>query len=179
MRRLHTAHAHRGRYFSGHLFNYSICLAIDQAAIRPSIGPLTTWKRLGIAEPSSVPVPKTQNELRAGRKAENACKVPRAEATGDTYAMKIHKRKEKPPAFAIHNRRTNKHLGQLLACVVPTADVKVDQLVKELNSGSITEAETRRGRGKPLLHSDFGLKVLLLTFCIWQWHVSLSSRNLI
>ena len=48
VRRLHTAHAHRGRYVSGHLFNYSICLAIDQAAIRPSIGPLTTWKRLGI-----------------------------------------------------------------------------------------------------------------------------------
>ena len=98
---------------------------------------------LEAAEPScpSIPLPKSQKELKAERKAENACKAPKAEATSDTYVMKIHKRKEKPSAFAIHNRRTNKQLGQLLENIVSTADVKVDQLVKDLNSGSITEAD--------------------------------------
>eukprot|EP00435_Cladocopium_sp_Y103_P028504 s2760_g7.t1 len=85
-------------------------------------------------------LPPRQKALKAEKKAEAKSKAPKAEST-QQYVMKPHKRKDKPTAFAIHNRSTNKQIGQLVETVVEKADEKVDQLVRDLNSGKITEAD--------------------------------------
>ena len=85
-------------------------------------------------------LPPHQKELKAEKKAEAKSKAPKAEST-QKYVMKPHKRKDKPTAFAIHSRITNKQIGQLVETAAEKADEKVDQLVRELNSGNMTETD--------------------------------------
>ena len=85
-------------------------------------------------------LPPEQKELKAEKKVEAKTRAPKAEST-EKYVMKPHKRKDKPAAFAIHCRETKKQIGQLVETAVEKADEKIDQLVRELNSGNMTEAD--------------------------------------
>lgn len=86
-------------------------------------------------------LPPQQKELKAEKKADAKSKAHSKVEPTQKYVMKAHKRKEKPTAFAIHNRTTNKQVGQLIGTVVEKADEKVDQLVIALNNGNMTESE--------------------------------------
>lgn len=82
-----------------------------------------------------MPDPEKQRALKAAKKAA-AKKV--AEPKPGVFSLKRHQRKGQATALAIHCREDKKQLCQLLETVVADAEPKMDELVKDLNSGKMT-----------------------------------------
>ena len=95
--------------------------------------PAKDMQELSKEKPESF-VPDKQRTLKAAKKAE-----PKPGGTNmANFVTKQHKRGG-GTAFAIFDKSSKKQVGQLLDTVVHDADVKVDNLVKQLNAGSVTK----------------------------------------
>lgn len=99
---------------------------------------LTAQEIAEAAAKAKPPDPAAQRRL-ATEKRETAKEA--VKPSDETYVVKRHKRKGQATAFALHDRKAKKQLCQLLETVIPDAEVQMNGLAADLNSGKMQVKE--------------------------------------